>query len=162
LFAGFVAPVWLATNAGFGVDQWNLSVKNFESLLLYAEDGQIIYGITILFIKLSILLQLLETFVPVGKNAMYWTCHLLIWLNIAVYVAITFAQIFICDPREREWDPFVPGTCINFLALNVASSSINSVSDLMLLILPQVIIWRLQMSLHHRLAISAIFLLGIL
>lgn len=122
------------------------------------------YGIIIFFIKLSILLQFLELFAPAGlTNTMYWACHSLIWINLLFYLISTFLEIFSCKPRQKAWNPLITsGSCIDTLVLNVAASAINAVSDLILLILPQLMIWRLRMAVQRRIAVSAVFLIAIL
>lgn len=120
------------------------------------------YGFWIFFIKLSILLQYLQIFVPLKtRDTIYWTSHALTWTNLLYYLIGTFLEIFSCTPIAKAWDPFITdGHCIDILAINVAASSINLLSDLAILILPQVSIWSLQMSLRRKVQISAIFLIG--
>lgn len=92
---------------------------------------------------------------------MYWISHALIWTNLLFYLISTFLEIFACTPIAKAWDPLITnGHCINVLALNVAASSINSLSDIGILILPQVSIWRLQMALRRKVQISTVFLIG--
>ena len=120
------------------------------------------YGICIFLIKLSILLQYIQIFAPLNsRNAMFWTSQALIGTNFIFYFISTFLEIFSCTPIAKAWDPLISnGHCINILALNVAASSINSLSDLTILVLPQVSIWKLQMALKRKIQISGIFLIG--
>ncbi|KAL9012830.1 MAG: hypothetical protein Q9173_002422 [Seirophora scorigena] len=131
--------------------------------LQYVHVGSVMHGVCIWFIKFSILLQYLQIFVPIKKaSALYLTCHALIWTNFVFYVVSTFVEIFACSPVRKAWDPLITqGRCINILAVNVAASALNSVSDIAILIVPQVGIWRLQMSRQKKMQISAIFLIGI-
>ncbi|MCJ1262841.1 hypothetical protein MMC22_002711 [Lobaria immixta] len=46
--------------------------------------------------------------------------------------------------------------------VNIAASIINSVCDFIILLLPQGVIWKLQMPIRRKLGISAIFLIGLL
>ena len=130
----------------------------------YLRIDSIIYGISLFFIKLSILLQYLDIFRPTKKTSfMYWGPHSLIWINLALYTISSFLEIFPCNPIAKFWDLSITnGSCIDYLALNIVTSSINSVSDLCILALPQVTIWRLQISIHKKVAISAVFSIGIL
>lgn len=132
--------------------------------LQYIHVGTLMYGWSIFFIKLSILLQYVQVFVPLNsRNAIYWTSHALIWTNMVFYIISEFLEGFACKPIAKAWDPLITnGHCINILAINVAASSINSVSDIAILVLPQVTIWRLQMALKRKIQISAIFLIGFL
>ena len=79
------------------------------------------------------------------------------------YLLSTFLEIIPCLPIAKAWNPLLKdGHCINTLVLNVAASSINAFSDITILILPQVGIWKLQMALKRKVQISGIFLLAVL
>ena len=130
----------------------------------YIWIGTVLYGVCIFFVKLSILLQYLQMFAPLNsRNGLYWTSHALIWTNLVFYLIGSFVVLFGCKPIAKAWDPLIiNGHCINTLAANVASGTINSLSDLVILVLPQVSIWRLQMALRRKIQISALFLIGLL
>lgn len=51
---------------------------------------------------------------------------------------------------------------MNYTVLNVVASSVNAASDIIILVLPQVRIWNLQMPLSRRIAVSAVFLVGVM
>ena len=175
------AIVWLAWDIAPGVNQWNIQVKDIGPffyvclswlawlsstklmLLQYTYVGSIMYGISIFFIKLSILLQYLRIFVPLNAhNTMYWTSHALIWTNLLFYLVETFVVAFDCKPIGA-WGPTITtrqsSRCLDF---NVAAGTLNSISDMAILILPQLTIWRLHMALREKVHVSAIFLTGFL
>ena len=117
----------------------------------------------VFLLKLSILLQYLRTFVPLKtRNAMFWTCHALIWLNFVFYLVSFFLVIFNCTPIEKSWNSWIKGRCLNFDMISIAAGVINTISDLLILILPQFVIWNLQLSTKKRLRISGVFLPGAL
>ena len=135
-----------------------------KAQMQYVHVGSVMYGVSIFFIKWSILLQYLQIFVPIKKRtSVYLACHGLIWANLIYYSLGTFIEIFSCSPISKAWDPFVTeGRCINILALNVAASTINSVSDLAILALSQMSIWRLHLSVRRKIQLSGVFLVGVL
>jgi hypothetical protein len=104
----------------------------------------------------------MQIFMPVREPvAMWWTCVFLIGANFIFYLVSTFLEIFACQPIEKAWDPLVTeGRCIDILRLNVIASSVNTVSDVTILVLPQLIIWRLNTSWRVRSGISLIFLIA--
>lgn len=127
--------------------------------------ASITYGVSIMFVKLAILLDWLRIFVPRGqKNRLYWTLQVLIWSNVIYYVSGSFLEIFRCWPRQKIWDPlFEGGSCpIDIAANNFASTLINLASDIAILLLPQWVIWKLQISKAKRMGISLLFVIGIL
>ncbi|RAQ59677.1 hypothetical protein AFCA_011477 [Aspergillus flavus] len=155
---------WLGNDAGPAVDMWNLRLQDFRRMQYWFHTGSIIYGISIFFIKASILLQIVDIFVPSRKNdLMFWMCHALIWINLVFYLISSFLEIFACRPLNKAWDPLITrGSCMDMFLLNCIASSVNAASDLIILVLPQLRIWRLQMPLPKKLAVSAVFLFGII
>ncbi|MCJ1315362.1 hypothetical protein MMC15_000679 [Xylographa vitiligo] len=121
----------------------------------------LLYCPIILIVKLSILLQYLTIFVPHGRNRFFWITQFLIWSNAIYYFIAMFLSIFECTPREKLWNPSVPGYCFSSRKLGLASGSINVISDFSILILPVPIIWRLQMSKKRKVGITAVFGIGL-
>lgn len=89
--------------------------------------------------------------------------YLVIWSTSIFHLITTFITIFPCNPREKFWNVLITdGHCLNMDVVNIAASVINSVSDFVILLLPQGVIWKLQMPFRRKLGISAIFLIGLL
>ena len=78
------------------------------------------------------------------------------------YAISTFFEIFACSPRKKFWNPLIDGHCFNVDVIQITATSVNSVSDFIILFLPQAVIWRLQMSFQNKLKISAVFFTGFL
>jgi hypothetical protein len=83
-------------------------------------------------------------------------------LNILYYVPATFLEIFQCVPRRKIWNPAVPGVCHKGGKTAVAGSCVNFFSDLVILALPQLVIWRLNMSYKKKVGIALLFAFGVL
>ena len=131
------------------------------------QTARILYCINMFLIKLAILLQLLRVFVPLHKRStMFWACHALIWLNFIYYTTYVFLAIFSCNPVKKGWSkqvyPEIEGTCLDLRAAYIAGAAINTASDLSIVILPQPLIWNLQLSLNRKVGLCAIFLIGLL
>lgn len=58
--------------------------------------------------------------------------------------------------------PTEPGHCIKNEEVFVAGGTINVVSDFTILLLPIVEVWRLHMSTHRKIGVSAVFATGLL
>lgn len=78
------------------------------------------------------------------------------------YSSGVIASASSCRPYKRIWDRTVPGKCINTFILDMTSSGINVTLDLAILLLPQKLIWRLQMTLRRKIGTSIIFGIGVL
>lgn len=77
---------------------------------------------------------------------------------------LTFSLVFAfqCRPIQRPWKLSGPAKCINTRALGIASGVINIIVDVVILILPQYIVWNLQIRRGEKLALTGIFIVGAL
>lgn len=112
--------------------------------------------------KLSILIQLIKIFAPSRTGIVYWLCQFMIWFNLLFYTAVEFVGIFNCTPIAKFWDRLMPGTCIDDSSINLITSVINAASDIVLLLLPIICVWRLQMSLGRKIGVTAVFATALL
>jgi hypothetical protein len=92
----------------------------------------------------------------------WWTCHITLWINMLFYVPCTFIEIFGCSPRERLWNIMIEGRCLDMPKVIIASGVVNFLSDVVILLLPQRIIWRLKVSTAKRISIAGVFAIGVL
>lgn len=92
----------------------------------------------------------------------------MIWIVLIICIAwlvsIFFTSIFQCSPVSKAWDPthMAPGRCIDELSFYIASAGTDLLTDVMILSLPVPMVFRLQMPLRRKLAVSGMFLLGTL
>ena len=112
--------------------------------------------------KASILLLLARIFAPQHKGMIYVMVHVLIWLNLIFYGAITMVKVIQCIPRARIWDSSVPGSCIDLTAVLKTTGIFNTLSDFLILILPIWEIWKLRMETQKKLCVSAAFGVGLM
>lgn len=102
-----------------------------------------------MFVRQAILLQWITIFVPKGtRNLFFWTCHVVFWVNTVFY--ITTGVLIIVDQRSGGE------------GLSLASACVNMIIDIIILFLPQKVIWSLHMSNARKVGISAVFSLGVL
>ncbi|TRX93590.1 hypothetical protein FHL15_005562 [Xylaria flabelliformis] len=99
----------------------------------------------------------------------YWDLHLgdlieitYVGIQLSFLVASVFALSLACVPYQKIWDFTIPGKCIKKSELEITSAAIHFASDIVILILPQKVIWSLQMSLKKKFGVSIIFSLGVL
>lgn len=124
---------------------------------------EIFYSPTMFFVKYVILRQIEGIFLNHRyKNVAFKIIRILIWANLIFYAAIMFSFIFACVPREKIWHPKMDGKCINTVTSIIATSAINIISDVTILIVPIAAVMRLQMRLRAKLGVAAVFGVGIL
>ncbi|KAL2867943.1 uncharacterized protein BJX67DRAFT_380500 [Aspergillus lucknowensis] len=150
-----------ADKHGNGVHQDTVAPSDLREYAKLADASQIFYAPLIFITKLSIFLLYLRVFAQSREGKTYRAIQLLIWFNLAFYLANFFLKIFQCIPRSKIWDKETPGRCININIPILVTAAINVVSDLLMLSLPIICVWRLQMSARKKLGISAIFAAGI-
>jgi len=116
-----------------------------------------------ILLKSGILLEWARIFVPRGtRNSFWWICYITLALNILFYTASTFLDVFGCNPPRKLWIPTLPGKCLNTAIINIASASLNFCLDIIILVLPQRVIWGLHMSMTKKSGVAMLFAVGIL
>jgi hypothetical protein len=121
----------------------------------------IIYAVVIAHLKIAIILQYLRVFVPT-RNLLFWSLHAFAWTHAAFYIIFIFIEIFLCTDRAMACGTKTQGKCFDCLTLNGWVAGINMFSDFLLVIIPQFIIWKLQIARKRKWGLSAVFLIGIL
>lgn len=111
---------------------------------------------TMLFLKTAILLEWARIFGPGSRKSFRWACYITAGLNDIYYLINIILDCIFCAPRK------VPsGYCSGADVLLLVSAIVNLVSDLAILLLPQGVIWRLNMSRKKRVGVSIMFLIGL-
>lgn len=171
LLAGWFTYVpWLGTMSYVlmfypGYHMWDLKVKelNYVQMLIYV--GITIGVFTMLFVKTAIILQMLRVFVsPGSKNAVYWSLQLALWIGGVAYVITSLIDRFSCNPVGEYWNTFrAPGACKDTNVVKILTSLINVVTDLVIFIAPQWVIWTLMISdWRKRLRLALVFAFGLI
>ncbi|KAI1773207.1 hypothetical protein F4818DRAFT_423571 [Hypoxylon cercidicola] len=158
-----VTVINLATEFGLWVHVWNVNVRGiryyFNQTFLFIT----FYSLTMLFAKAAILIEWIHVFVPLpNRNAFFWICCAIIIVNTMLYVAAIIATQLACIPREKLWFPTISGTCINRKPLDECVIVFNLAVDILILLLPQRVIWKLNLKGKQKIGISVIFSVGIL
>ncbi|KAI1191332.1 hypothetical protein F5B17DRAFT_426740 [Nemania serpens] len=165
LYVGYDWAVYsLLDLTGLFVHGWDIQLKTVSPFEYLIYLGSNFVGPCLLCVRAAIILDWVRIFVPAGtRNALFWTSHVLLCVVITFYIALIFAENLSCIPREKIWNPLVPGgRCISQQALITAASSINLVADLTILVLPQMVIWKLHMSTSKKIGLSIIFAIALL
>ncbi|KAI0406564.1 hypothetical protein F4802DRAFT_596261 [Xylaria palmicola] len=164
VFVGYVALSIVSDIYEPGVHQWDITLRNLIHWRYYFHISSTIYGICIFFIKLSILMQYIEIFMPNREPLiMFWATIVLIVANFLFYSTSVFLEIFSCQPIDKAWNLLIKeGHCIDLIKLNIAASTFNVISDITILLLPQPMIWKLKLPFRNRLTVSTIFLVAII
>lgn len=129
-----------------------------ETILAVLLADGFLYSTAITFVKLSALLFYNRVF----RNVVWfrWTLWATATLVLAWWLAFVLVAIFTCIPVEKQWDTKVPGHCVSPASTYIGTATPNVLIDLIILLLPMPVLWRLQSSGRRKLALTAVFTLG--
>lgn len=123
--------------------------------------SDMIYSISLLSTKLSLMLLILRVFRTVQRDLFYWLTLALITVNPTFYALFLIIPIVQCTPRARIWSQEeIPGHCLKIFGLYYASASFNLVSDIAMLSVPIYLVWNLKVILRRKIGISGVFSTG--
>lgn len=80
---------------------------------------------------------------------------ILIW-----WMAVVIVQMVQCRPIQAIWNKSIPATCIDGTLYYIGVAVPNITTDVVMLCLPVRMVWRLQTSLVHKVALTITFLTG--
>lgn len=116
------------------------------------------YDTSITLIRMSVILFYYRIF---GKNRPF---KISLWITagilVAWWIAIDILAIFQCNPVARQWDHSIPGHCYSLYGTFLGVTVPNVFIDVLLLVLPLPMLWKLQISLRKKFALIANFMLG--
>ena len=117
-----------------------------------------LYTNIIPLVKISILLLYKRLF-PLHR--VHQILYVLIGILACFEISTTFVDIFNCHPIAASWDKTIPNShCVVPQTLYMATAGINLATDIIILVLPMPLVWRLRLSTKRKIAVSCIFVLG--
>ncbi|OQE34878.1 hypothetical protein PENCOP_c015G07554 [Penicillium coprophilum] len=161
------AEIGLIDTPGYFVHQWNVRLKDMILAQYYVFLFGVFYTIVLPLLKVTILIGCCRMFAPRGHRSegyFWWGCVVVIIVQITAGIGIVVALNLQCIPHSAIWDITILATskCFDLYKLQVASASIQLISDVAILLLPQQVIWSLKMTWRKRMGVSFIFGLGLL
>lgn len=111
-----------------------------------------------MFIKLSLLLFYLQ--ISLESNFRLWV-YGLACIVTSYSVASVFVVIFSCFPVAKSWDiTIIGGYCVNLPVFYLANLSLNSATDIAVLVLPFSMLWGVRMPRREKIAVTGVFMTG--
>ncbi|CAG8949921.1 hypothetical protein HYFRA_00004251 [Hymenoscyphus fraxineus] len=153
-----VGAFLLAIKGGEGKPFATLTPDEVTWLLKMFYWPELGYTILIATIKFSILLSYRRIFGHIQwfKYAVYTLGTLVgVW-----FIGVFFSVMFQCTPIDKAWFPLKEGHCIDLVPFLWGNSVSNNLLDWMILALPVVPVWRLQMEPVQKSLVLGSFLLG--
>ncbi|KAI5920364.1 hypothetical protein F4810DRAFT_702946 [Camillea tinctor] len=147
------------TKYSLGYHIWDLpDITGFGTYfkLLYASS--VMYNLTLLLIKFSLFFQYYRLVKEIPR---YSFAYLVIMGLVGCWSIVQILLVvFACFPIQGFWDLSVPSKCIDHAELVWITSGGNIATDVVVLLLPMPVVWKLNLKKGRKWAILGIFSLG--
>ena len=160
-------PFGLATTAldlswttfGLGKHMAQVSVPDLHKGLQVLWSILWLYTIAIWLSKLSALAFYARVFSP-GNRRFRLALWVVAGLACAWIVAVLISLILQCNPPQKAWERAIPGACQDPYNWWLISGVSSFILDLIILLLPLPMLWRLQVKASRKGLIIGVFLSG--
>ena len=122
--------------------------------------SSIMYSLVICIAKVAVLCLYRRVFSPRRWSLFDLSIVALIVIMVIFYTITCFVKIFECTPREKIYNPSIPGTCLSSYAIIGASGIFNTVTDVLILLLPVRAVWNLKTTLGKKIVVVLAFTFG--
>ena len=115
-------------------------------------------------IKLSILFLWMRIFARATRGFIIF-CWIMIGIIIAWSLTFFFATVFQCGTRwDWNWSPifFFLTKCTDTLAMLTVFTATDLLTDFIIMLMPVPLIWKLNMPTRKKVAVTAVFMVGLL
>ncbi|KAI1110551.1 hypothetical protein F5Y14DRAFT_356761 [Nemania sp. NC0429] len=144
-----------------GQHGWDITSEQLQQASYWFNVAAIEYGVIIGITKLSILCLYRRVFSPHRWSWFDISIVTLIILLVGFYTSTSIAKIFECQPREKIWNPKLPGKCIEIKWILNISGGFNTVTDYLILLLPIHAVRSLKMPKMTRVLVVLAFTFGL-
>ena len=148
---------WVPLGGGLHVQE-ALHYGSPRQWLLIIWIGEIIYTTGLSFVKLSVVLFYFRVF---GKIRFYrYILWVVAMLPIVWGIIINCMTVFVCVPVQSYWEGTPGRHCLNNATGFLMAAITNILIDIIILLLPLPVLWRLQLSPTRKLAVVGLFVCG--
>ena len=149
----------MATQGGLGLTKSQLSATEYPVFYKSVWASNILYVASVSSAKAAVLFLYWRIFTVRGfRIAIYLVGALcLLW-----YTAATFVFLFQCSPVQVGWNPDADGNCLNLRNVYYGITVSNAMVDVVVMLMPVRVIWRLKLPLKQRIVLILIMCLGIM
>ncbi|KAN0113246.1 hypothetical protein V8E51_006197 [Hyaloscypha variabilis] len=149
------------TNSAAGYHQQYTEINFPWKLRRWSQDLfaiAFIYNLTAILPKLAILVLYRRLF---NTSKTIYSIYILMTLLILDLVGLTALVLGLCQPIAANWDDNIPNAkCLNKRVISTWITMPNIVTDILMLVLPLPIIWKLHIVKRVKLGLTFTFLVG--
>lgn len=141
--------------------QYNTSKADLSLIARQVKDllvGQSLWAAAVFFVRASVLSLYIHIFRPKPFRILCYVVH---GINFSYFAATVLGSCLVCRPISAGWDPQA-GTCGDQKSLDLFIGTFNLIMDVTVVVLPLPIVWKLQMTRAKKIALSAIFGMGLM
>ncbi|KAL4962006.1 uncharacterized protein BDV14DRAFT_203159 [Aspergillus stella-maris] len=187
LAVGQTVTIWVYTKLSWqGYHSWDIPEQSITQQIQterYNLANQLLYNPILAIVKASIIIFLFR--LEDHRRIVRWNLHILAWVNWGLMISIFLADLFQCTPLHYVYDyPAMDaaaqqaagadkqgmkdsvlvkgGKCFDQIKFYLGSAELTILTDVWLLCIPTIIVWRLQMNRRKKLAIIAVLSMGVI
>ncbi|KAK3318099.1 hypothetical protein B0H66DRAFT_225224 [Apodospora peruviana] len=158
LFFFLVSDIGFAMLTPYGGGRHVIYITDPYKLQVWSLLSEATYGLSMGFMKLSILSLYGSIFVEMPKFRWYlWGVALFI---VAWTLTASLGAFLQCVPVARAYDPTVGGYCIHYGQLSLVVGICNVITDFVIVLMPIPIVMNMRMSHRKKITIITIFAAG--
>ncbi|ODM18128.1 hypothetical protein SI65_05999 [Aspergillus cristatus] len=143
---------------GLGKHVWAVPMPDITKVVQILFAYILLYVATVPLIKFSALLFYRRIF---GTTKSMWFC---VFLTVGYFIACYMAFLVCCRPVSYYWTQYTDpsgGECtFNLYAFYIGNAAANVTTDVIILLVPVPLVWKLQMRPNQKIMVCGIFMLG--
>lgn len=95
------------------------------------------------------------------RNSFRVAVYIVLCVSIINSLLNAFGFAWVCQPIEKYWDfSITTGKCVNLDMYFLAAACINAGTDLVMLVLPVFILYKLQLPLRRKIGVALLLMTG--
>ncbi|KAI0838441.1 hypothetical protein F5Y06DRAFT_46833 [Hypoxylon sp. FL0890] len=146
------------TKYGLGAHYYDIKEADIVEFWKMFYALTVTYASTLMLVKFSLFFQYYRLILEVPRYRLFYL--FVMFLVGGWVIAQEFILIFSCTPIHTYWDGDPHGKCLNSELLGWMNAIGNIVTDLIVLVLPIPVVWRLNLKKGRKWAVIGIFGLG--
>ncbi|KAH8657932.1 hypothetical protein BX600DRAFT_514469 [Xylariales sp. PMI_506] len=150
----------IQTRFGVGAHIWDVGLAGLENFNKFTWIGLLIYNFSLLPMRATFFFQYFRIVRTIPRQRIIYA---VVGVLVSIWgLANLFLMVFTCVPIQANWDTSVVGKCNPLGAYDqgVMTSSLNILSDVVVLLLPIPVVLKLQMSKAQKYVLVGLFSLG--
>lgn len=151
----FSATVFMMARYGSGYHAWNIRRDEYLHMLKWCYVNTVAYCPAAFFTKATILLLMARVFAV--EHRVSQGIRIFIWALLLAYTPIQILKTVICIPVSTMWDPDIKHPrCLNLRKVFFSELALSMTTDLIILLIPIPLTWRLHMSFWKKMKIVSL------